>query len=99
MGVAANAADPGAAFSVLADEALRSGELASISDESLQQVFAAAVKLYTAKCEARGVELSPFGAHPVPATEAATAICAIMRAADLNFFDLSMWYGRGPRGA
>lgn len=92
------AADPGAAFAALADNALRSGQLASVSDEALQQVLAAAVKLYTAKCEARGTEIPPFGEHSVPATEAATAICAIMRAADLNFFDLSMWYGRGPGG-
>jgi hypothetical protein len=30
----------------------------------------------------------------VNATEAVTAVCAMMRAADLNFFDLQMWYGR-----
>ena len=39
-------------------------------------------------------ELAPFGDRPVNATEAVTAICAIMRAADLNFFDLQMWYRR-----
>ena len=38
--------------------------------------------------------LPPFGDRPVNATEAVTAICAIMRAADLNFFDLQMWYRR-----
>ena len=42
-------------------------------------------------------ELAPFGDRPVNATEAVTAICAIMRAADLNFFDLQMWYRRGER--
>ena len=35
-----------------------------------------------------------FGDQPVNATEAVTAICAMMRAADLNFFDLQMWYRR-----
>ena len=39
----------------------------------------------------------PFGDRPVNATEAVTAICAFMRAADLNFFDLQMWYRRGER--
>ena len=43
----------------------------------------------------RASELAPFGDKPVNATEPVTAICAIMRAADLNFFDLQMWYRRG----
>ena len=64
-------------------------------DESLQRVFSAAVRLYAAKWEDRAEELAPFGDRPVNATEAVTAICAIMRAADLNFFDLQMWYRRG----
>jgi len=55
------------------------------------------VRLYTAKSEDRARELAPFGEQPVNATEAVTAICAIMRAADLNFFDLQMWYRRGER--
>ena len=90
--------DPGAAFCALVNEALQSGKLSAMPDEALQRVLAAAVKLYAAKCEERGAELPPFGAQPVTATETVTAICALMRAADLNFFDLSMWYGRGPGG-
>jgi hypothetical protein len=54
------------------------------------------VRLYAAKSEDRAQELPPFGDRPVNATEAVTAICAFMRAADLNFFDLQMWYRRAP---
>jgi hypothetical protein len=54
------------------------------------------VRLYAAKSEDRPVELSPFGEQPVNATEAVTAICAIMRAANLKFFNLKMWYRREP---
>ncbi len=86
----------GAAFCALADEALQSGKPEAISDESLQRVLTAAIKLYAAKSEDRAKELPPFGDRPVNATEAVTAICAIMRAADLNFFDLQMWYRRAP---
>ena len=68
-----------------------------VSDESLQRVLSAAVRLYAAKAEDRAHELAPFGDKPVNATEAVTAICAIMRAADLNFFDLQMWYRRGQK--
>ena len=49
------------------------------------------------RSEDRAQELAPFGDKPVNATEAVTAICAIMRAADLNFFDLQMWYRRGQK--
>jgi hypothetical protein len=32
--------------------------------------------------------------HAITATEAVVAICELMRAADLNPFDVAMWYRR-----
>ena len=90
-------ADCGAAFCASVDEALKSGRPDAVSDENLQHVLSAAVRLYAAKSEDRAREFAPFGDRAVNATEAVTAICAIMRAADLNFFDLQMWYRRGER--
>jgi hypothetical protein len=90
-------AECGAEFCAAADDALKSGRPDAVPDESLQRVLSAAVRLYSAKSEDRARELAPFGDRPVNATEAVTAICAIMRAADLNFFDLQMWYRRGER--
>src|SRR5262245_35731151 len=87
----------GAAFCASVDDAVRNGTPDAIPDENLQRVLSAAVRLYAAKSEDRGGELPPFGDKPVNATEAVTAICAMMRAADLNFFDLQMWYRRGER--
>ena len=92
--VKVDVADPVAAFCAVADDAIRNGSPDAVPDEILQRVFSAAVRLYAAKWEDRAVELPPFGDRPVNATEAVTAICAIMRAADLNFFDLQMWYRR-----
>ena len=89
-------AAPAGELCSLAEEAVRKGAPDLVSDEILQRVFSAAVRLYAAKSEDRPVELSPFGQQPVNATEAVTAICAIMRAANLNFFDLQMWYRRAP---
>ena len=94
---AGEAVDPAATFYAWVDGALSSGRPEAIPDQSLQQVFSAAVRLYAAKSEDRTHELAPFGERPVNATEAVTAICAMMRAADLNFFDLAMWYRRGQR--
>jgi len=90
----AETADPVAAFCAQAEYAIRSGKPDEVPDAALQRVFSAAVRLYAAKWEDRMAELPPFGDRPVNATEAVTAICAIMRAADLNFFDLQMWYRR-----
>jgi hypothetical protein len=87
---------PAGEFCSLAEEAVRTSTPELVPDEILQRAFSAAVRLYTAKSEGRPRELAPFGAQPVNATEAVTAICAIMRAADLNFFDLQMWYRRAP---
>jgi hypothetical protein len=92
--VKADVADPVAAFCASADEAISNGNPDLVADEILQRAFSAAVRLYAAKWEGRAAELAPFGDRPVNATEAVTAICAIMRAADLNFFDLQMWYRR-----
>jgi len=89
--------DAGAAFCASVDDAFRRGTPEAVSDESLQRVLSAAVRLYAATSEDRAHELAPFGDKPVNATEAVTAICAIMRAADLNFFDLQMWYRRGQK--
>jgi hypothetical protein len=88
--------DAVAAFCAEVDAALGSGKPDAIPDEALQRVLSAAVRLYCAKAEDRAQELPPFGDRPVNATEAVTAICAMMRAADLNFFDLQMWYRRAP---
>jgi hypothetical protein len=90
----AEVAEPVAAFCAAVEEAINGGKPDLVPDEALQRVFSAAVKLYAAKWEDRQQELPPFGDRPVNATEAVTAICAIMRAADLNFFDLQMWYRR-----
>jgi len=89
-------ADGVAAFCAQVEHALQDGKPDAIADDTLQRVLAAAVRLYAAKSEDRPRELPPFGEHTVNATEAVTAICAIMRAADLNFFDLQMWYRRAP---
>jgi hypothetical protein len=88
--------DPGAAFAALADAALQRGEPDAISDQTLQQVLAAAVRLYAAKAERRGGDAKPFAGDAVTATEAIVAACGMIRAADLNPFDVAMWFHRLP---
>jgi hypothetical protein len=85
-----------ASFAALAADALKRGEPDSIPDELLRKTLAAAVKVYAAKAERRGGALAPFGEGEVTATESVVAACALIRAADLNMFDVAMWFHRAP---
>ena len=85
-------------FAALAADALKRGEPDAIPDELLRKTLAAAVKVYAAKAERRGGALAPFAEGEVTATESVVAACALIRAADLNLFDVAMWFHRAPGG-
>jgi hypothetical protein len=87
-----------AGFATLAAAALKRGEPDAVPDELLRETLAAAVKLYAAKAERRGGQLAPFNDGAVTATESVVAACALIRAADLNMFDVAMWFHRAPGG-
>jgi hypothetical protein len=82
------------AFCDAVTTALQRGNLDAISDAALRRVLTAAVKAYAAKAEAAEGEMAPFEEGKVTATETAVAACAMIRAADLNPFDIAMWFGR-----
>jgi hypothetical protein len=83
-------------FCVAARDALKRGEPDAISDRTLQEVFKAAVKVYAAKVERRGHDVAPFPPNTVTATESVVAACGLIRAADLNMFDVAIWFHRPP---
>jgi len=89
------AARPGD-FCAAARDALKRGEPDAISDKALQQVLTAAVKVYAAKVERRGHDVVPFTHGSVTATETVVTACALIRAADLNMFDVAIWFHRPP---
>lgn len=84
-------------FSAAARDALKRGEPDAVSDKTLQQVLSAAVKIYAAKVERRGHDVAPFPQNTVTATETVVTACGMIRAADLNMFDVAIWFHR-PRG-
>jgi hypothetical protein len=85
------------AFCARAREALRRGAPDAISDRELQQVLTAATKIYAAKVERRGHDVAPFPPGTVTATETVVTACGMIRAADLNMFDVAIWFHR-PQG-
>jgi hypothetical protein len=80
----------------VARDALKRGEPDAISDRELQQVLTAAVKVYAAKVERRGHDVAPFPRGTVTATETVVTACGLIRAADLNMFDVAIWFHRPP---
>ncbi len=81
-------------FCAVARNALKRGEPDAISDKALQQVLTAAVKVYAAKVERRGHDVVPFARGAVTATETVVTACGLIRAADLNMFDVAIWFHR-----
>ena len=90
------AAAPSTDFCAAARDALKRGQPDAISDRTLQQVLTAAVKVYAAKVERRGHDVPPFAQGAVTATESVVTACGLIRAADLNMFDVAIWFHRPP---
>jgi hypothetical protein len=86
-----------AEFCAQARDALKRGLPDAIPDRALQQVLTAAVKVYAAKVERRGHDVAPFAPDSVTATETVVTACGMIRAADLNMFDVAIWFHR-PQG-
>jgi hypothetical protein len=78
-----------------AERALARRELAAISSDELARALTAAVRLYAAKSEAEGSVAPPVAADKITPTEVVLVVSEMLRAADLNLFDLAMWYRRG----
>jgi hypothetical protein len=91
--------DPSTAAAAIwkkAQQALKDERLEQFSEESVQQLMTSAIKLFAAKVEAEDRFFLPVlerdGA--LTATEAVVAVSEILRAVDLNPFDLAMWFNR-----
>ena len=64
------------------------------SDQALREALTSAVKRYAERYETAGFAAPVVEKNAITATEAVLAICELMRAADLNPFDVAMWYRR-----
>ncbi len=81
-----------------AREAVEAGETERFSEETVQQLMTAAVKLFAAKVEKEDRFFSPVlgPGEVVPPTDVVVTVSEILRAVNLNTFDLAMWFNR-PR--
>ncbi|HEY8580637.1 MAG TPA: hypothetical protein VIL72_12160 [Beijerinckiaceae bacterium] len=80
------------------EAALALGRAQDLPDDLVRRALSAAVRAYAAKAEHAEREPPPLEAE-VTATDAVTTVCAMVRAVDLNMFDVTMWFNRsGGRG-
>jgi hypothetical protein len=78
----------------IAGRTLAEGDYASISSGELASVLTSAMKLYAAKAEAEGQLPAPISAERLTPTEVVLTVTEMLRACNLNLFDLAMWYRR-----
>jgi hypothetical protein len=72
------------------ERGLASGRLDVVSDEALQRLMAAVCKIYSQQVQG-GAQSLPLQPHSVTPTDVMITASALLRAADLQVFELGMW--------
>lgn len=81
----------------IAEKALADGKTEEISDETVQRLLTAGTKLFSNKVEMEDRFFLPFTSEEAAtATDVVVTVSEMLRAANLNTFDLAMWFRR-PR--
>jgi len=71
------------------------GGVTQVPDETAQRLLLAGVRLFAGKVDREQRTIAPVpSSATLNATEVAITVTELMRAADLNMFDLAMWSGR-----
>lgn len=70
----------------------RGGSRLEVDEEPLRQLVSAAARLYARHAESAGA-IDPLREDVSP-TEAVELACGLLRARDLNPFDLALWFSR-----
>jgi len=79
--------------------ALERGKTAQVSDETVQALLTAGVRLYARKVDQEGRDFMPVrDPGKMSATDVAVTVTALLKVSDLNLFDLAMWTNRSPQG-
>ncbi len=81
----------------IAEKALNDGTTDQISDEVVQRLLTAGTRLFANKVEMEDRFFLPFTSpEAVTATDVVVTVSDMLRAVNLNTFDLAMWFRR-PR--
>lgn len=67
---------------------------AQVPDEQIADVLYAAARLFSAKTDRVGTIAWPIREDALNATETVVLVTALLDAADVNLFDMAIWYRR-----
>lgn len=78
------------------ERTIQAGEVAQVSGAEVTGLMSGAVKIYAAQAEEAqpGAEIASVIDDTVSTTEAMVVACALLRAHNLNPFDLALWFQR-----
>ncbi len=75
------------------DQLIQAGAAGEVEPEDLRRLLSAAVRIYATANEGADQEVPPTDGT-VATTEAVVLACALLKAHDLNPFDLALWFSR-----
>lgn len=75
------------------DRAIGGGSVAELPPEDLRRLVSSVVRLYAVANEGAAEEIAPLEGG-VGTTEAVVLATALLKAQDLNPFDLALWFSR-----
>ncbi len=78
----------------LTSEIASSGQAAAVADEEIAELLYAAARLFSAKTDRLGKISWPVREDALTATETVVLVTALLDAADVNLFDMAIWYRR-----
>ncbi|MFV0375154.1 hypothetical protein [Microbacterium sp.] len=87
-------ADLVAGLTSLADEVVEQRKGAEIDDAVIADVLAVSARLFQAKTDRVGKRPWPIRPDQLTATETVVLVNALLDAADVNLFDMAIWYRR-----
>ena len=80
------------------EETVKAGEVADVPRADVTALVSGAVKLYATSAEEAESDV-PVIDTTISTTEAMVVACALLRAHNLNPFDLALWFSRTARGS
>lgn len=78
----------------IAGRVIAEGKGGEVPTESIAEILHIAARLFSAHTDKNGKTEWPVGRDALNATETVVLVTALLEAADINLFDLAIWYRR-----